>query len=101
MYYVVFATDRTGREAARAAIRPRHRAFLRDPRPHPVRVVLGGPTLASEGGAMNGTLLVVQAERIEDVQAFVHDDPYMHADLFESLVVRPWAWGLGAPAESP
>ena len=100
MFYVVFATDKADREAARMAIRPRHREFLRNPGAHPVRVVLGGPTLAREGGEMNGTLLVIEAARIEDVQAFVHDDPYMRADLFESLIVRPWAWGLGAPGSA-
>jgi hypothetical protein len=46
---------------------------------------------------MNGTLLVVEANSVEDVQAFLADDPYMQAGIFEQVVVRPWSWGLGNP----
>lgn len=96
MYFVVFGTDRAGAGEVRAQARPSHREYLRN-HPHPVKVLHGGPTLTADGSAMNGTLLVVEADSLEAVQAFVADDPYSRADLFERLEIRPWQWGLGAP----
>jgi uncharacterized protein YciI len=97
MYFVVFGTDRPGSGAVREAARPRHRVHLRSPGRHPVRVWLGGPTLAEGGGEMNGTFLVVEAESLEQVRAFVAADPYVQAGLFEALEIRPWSCGLGDP----
>jgi uncharacterized protein len=97
MYFVVFASDKPGHERVRAQIRSAHRQYLRNPGAHCVVIHFGGPTLTTDGQQMNGTLLVVEAQRIEDVVAFVDDDPYARAELFESVVVRPWEWGLGAP----
>nr|WP_238538090.1 YciI family protein [Paraburkholderia atlantica] len=56
-----------------------------------------GPTLAPQCDAMNGTLLVVEAERIDDVMEFVSIDPYMKAGLFDCVEIRPWDWSLGNP----
>jgi uncharacterized protein len=97
MLFVVFGTDRPGSAALREEARPLHRVHLRAPGRHPVRVVLGGPTLASAGGAMNGTLLVVEAETLEQVREFVADDPYVRGGLFQALEIRPWSCGLGDP----
>jgi uncharacterized protein YciI len=46
---------------------------------------------------MNGTMLVVEAESLNAVQAFLADDPYARAGLFESAIGRPWSRGLGQP----
>ncbi len=96
MYAVVFATDRPGMADLRVATRPAHRHYLRNPGPHPVTVRLGGPTL-DEAGAMNGTMLVVEAADLAAVRAFVADDPYVRAGLFATVEIRPWDWGLGRP----
>lgn len=91
--YAVHAVDRAGLADARAAARDAHRHFLRAPHASGVRVVLGGPLL-NEAGAMNGTLLVVQAGSIDAVRRFVADDPYTAQDLFASVDVREWRCGL-------
>jgi uncharacterized protein YciI len=95
MHFAVFATDRAGMGEVRARERPRHRLYLRDPDPHRVRVLLGGPTLDAAGEAMNGTLLVVEAASLAEVEAFLADDPYAQAALFARVEVRPWHWTLG------
>ena len=47
---------------------------------------------------MNGSLLIVEAEDITAVEAFVADDPYCQAGLFETVVIRPpWFYGPGQP----
>ena len=98
MYFVAFANDKPGMEEVRAAVRPSHRRFLRQ-HGHPVKVLLGGPMLDEKSQKMNGTMLVIEADCIEQVEDFVKQDPYIEAGLFETLNVRPWAWGLGAPEE--
>jgi uncharacterized protein YciI len=64
---------------------------------HRVVVRLGGPTLDDAGAAMNGTLLVVEAASLAEVEAFIEDDPYVQAGLFASIQIRPWHWSLGNP----
>ncbi|HET6439231.1 MAG TPA: YciI family protein [Anaeromyxobacter sp.] len=100
MLFVVFGTDRPGQPQVRQAARAAHRTHLRQPGLHPVRVWLGGPTLTEGSSEMNGTMLVVEAERLEDVRAFLADDPYVRAGVFQALEVRAWHCGLGDPRRS-
>lgn len=99
MLYAVWATDRPGTLAERQRVREAHRARLRDPGDHPVRVVQAGVTLDETTGAMNGTLLVVQAETLASVRAFVDGDPYVAAGVYDTIDIRPWRCGLGPLSE--
>jgi uncharacterized protein YciI len=97
MYFAVIGRDKPGMADLRLRLRPAHRERLRDPGGHPVTVRLGGPLLDG-GGAMDGTLLVVEAESVEAVHAYLKDDPYCVNGLFAELAVRAWNWSLGQPA---
>ena len=99
MQYAVWATDREGMLQARQQVREEHRSRLRDPAPHPVTVLLAGPTLQPDGQAMSGTLLVVDADCIADVRAFIDDDPYVRDGVYGSVDIRPWRCGLGPLSE--
>lgn len=96
-YFAVFATDKPDMHEVRERVRPVHRSYLRAATQHGVFVRLGGPTLEPQCDAMNGTLLVIEAEGIDDVMAFVNSDPYMQAGLFDRVEIRPWDWSLGNP----
>jgi uncharacterized protein YciI len=100
MYYAVWATDRIGALPDRERVREAHRARLRDPGEHKVKVLLGGPTLGESAASMNGSLLVVEADDIEAVRRFVAEDPYQLAKVYATVEVRPWNWGLGRPEEA-
>ena len=100
MYYAVWATDSLGSLGAREQVRDAHRARLRDPGSHPVKVLHGGPTLGETDGTMNGSLLIIEAESIEAVRRFVAEDPYSLAQVYASVEIRPWQWGLGRPTAS-
>jgi len=95
MYFVVMNTDKPGALATREATRPTHRVYLRE---HGRRLKLhhAGPTLG-EDGKMNGTLLIVEADDIGEVRAFVRGDPYSKAGIFEKVDVRAWNWTTGVP----
>lgn len=95
MLYAVWASDAPSRGDERARVREAHRARLRAPAPHAVQVLQAGATLDAEAGTMNGTLLVVQAEDIAAVRAFVEGDPYVAAGVYASVEIRPWRCGLG------
>jgi uncharacterized protein YciI len=96
--FAVWATDRAGALPERLRVREAHRARLREPAPHAVKVLLAGP-LADDAG-MNGTLLVVQADTLEQVRAFVDGDPYVAAGVYDRIDIRPWTCGLGPLKES-
>ncbi len=94
-YFVVHALDKPGRAELREENRPAHRARLRNP-DDPVKVHVGGPLL-DEGGAMIGTMLVVEAGDKAVVEAFVSGDPYTQAGLYDTVHIHPYLWGLGQP----
>jgi uncharacterized protein len=97
-HFVVYALDKPGREAVRLERRAAHRARLRD-HDHPVSVQVGGPLLDA-GGRMIGSLLVVEAASQAAVEAFVAGDPYQLSDVYGSVRVHPFNWGLGNPADA-
>lgn len=101
--YAVWATDGDGKLAERERVRPAHRARLREPGEHPVKVVLAGPTLNPVASDMNGTLLVVEADDMDAVHRFVRTDPYVDAGVYRSYEIRPFVCGLGplAPTVAP
>lgn len=96
-FFAVFATDHPGSQALRQRLRPSHQAHLRATETHRVVVRFGGPTLDDAGTAMNGTLLVIEAGSLSEVEAFIQDDPYVQGGLFASIQIRPWHWSLGNP----
>jgi hypothetical protein len=98
MYYLVLATDAPDTAITREEIGPIHRAYLRNPGNHRVKVHLGGPTLTMQHEQTNGTLLIVEADEMSAVSEFIADDPYAQAGVFQSVEIRPWAWTLGQPA---
>jgi uncharacterized protein YciI len=99
MLYAVWASDAPGMGDERRRVREAHRARLRAPAPYAVQVLQAGATLDAEADAMNGTLLVVQADNIAAVRAFVEGDPYVAAGVYASVEIRPWRCGLGPLAE--
>jgi uncharacterized protein YciI len=98
-YFAVFATDKPDMREVRERVRPNHRTYLRSASQHGVFVRLGGPTLTPMCNAMNGTLLVVEADDIDAVMRFVGEDPYMKEGVFSQVEVRPWDWNLGNPEQ--
>lgn len=97
LFFAVFATDHPNSLALRQHLRPRHQDHLRATDTHRVIVRFGGPTLDETGSVMNGTLLVIEAGSLPEVEAFIQDDPYVQAGLFASIQIRPWRWSLGNP----
>ncbi|MCW5619841.1 MAG: YciI family protein [Burkholderiales bacterium] len=97
MYFIILGTDKPGQEQMRAALRDRHRQHLGTAEEHGITLHHGGPTQSDDGQRMNGMLLIVEAENLELVQAFVREDPYSRDGLFSWVEIRPWTWITGRP----
>ncbi len=97
-FFVVYAIDKQNMADVRNACRSEHRARLRldhaSVKPH-----VGGPMLDAAGD-MIGTMLIVAARSAADVEAYLAEDPYVLAGLYEDVAIHEYAWELGAPGAS-
>ncbi len=95
-YFVLIGRDRPGTGDLRQSLRPAHQAHFFAPQPD-CSGVAGGPLLDDSGQHMVGSLLVFEAVDRAAVDSFIAADPYNRADLFETVEIIPWRWGLGRP----
>ncbi len=91
--YVIVCIDKPNSLALRMATREAHLAYVKAS--DKVKFHIGGPFL-SENGAMNGSMLIVDADDRSNVDEFVKHDPYGMAGLFESVDVRAWKVTVGS-----
>jgi uncharacterized protein YciI len=96
MYFAIYALDRPGAADVRLATRDKHRAYLHG-KDLPVSLKLAGPLLDTDGKTMVGSLIIVEADKLETVEAFSEQDPYRLAGLVGSVTIRPWNWTTGNP----
>ena len=86
MYFAIICFDKPGAGELREKIRPVHNAYLKE---HAKRMHIGGPFESDEGGIV-GTLLIVNVEDRTAALAFIDNEPFHKAGVFESVVVRRW-----------
>ena len=97
MYFLIFATDKPGREQEHSDAIAEYRAWLDHHPEHPdVIVHHGGPTLADDGLIVNGTLNLIEAPSIEAAKAFAADSPIRKRDIYAEFHIRPWDWRTGS-----
>lgn len=94
MFFAVIARDHPDSTVLRAQTKARHSAHL--DAAEGLRMLQTGPLL-DETGAEVGSLLILAADAIEAVQAFMKTDPYAQAGLFAQVEIHPWAWRRGNP----
>ena len=86
MLYIVHCFDKPDHLQVRMDNRPAHVEYLKS---FGEKLHAAGPTLDS-GGNMNGSLVILDLETIEEAQSFAAGDPYAKAGLFESVTIQPW-----------
>ncbi len=96
MLYVITAIDRPGQPERRQGAREAHLAHLAE---KSSMIRSAGPFL-TESGDPCGSMLVIEAESLASAQAFMDQDPYGPAGVFESVTIRPWRLTLGAGLEA-
>lgn len=83
--FVVYCLDKPNSTEIRLANRDAHLAYSRA---NLDRIVIGGPMLSDDGAAMVGSMLVFNFETRAEVEAYLAEDPYTKAGLFESVTIR-------------
>ena len=83
--YVISWRDKPNSLEVRMGAREAHLAYVHGAG----KVKLGGPYL-DDAGQMCGSLIIIEADSLEDAQAFHAKDPYKLAGLFETSTITPW-----------
>ena len=96
MFFIIVNTDIEDGIELRAETRDVHLEYLRNHGKN-AKLVQAGPTPSEDGSRMTGSLLVVEAESIEDARSLADDDPYTKAGQISYADVRPWNWTVGNP----
>lgn len=91
MLYAVICTDMPDSAHIRADNREDHLAYLAE---LGRKVRAAGPFTTEDGEAMNGSLLILEAESREEASTMAGSDPYARAGLFATVEIRPWRWTI-------
>ena len=84
MKFVILGFDGPDGEAKRKIHRPAHLAKM-EPLDRAGRVVLAGPL------DKTGSLIVIEADSLEEAQRFAREDPYTVHGVFERVEVHPFS----------
>lgn len=87
MLFVIHALDNPGALDVRLAHYDAHKAFLADPSPYAVRIVMSGPLTADDGTTMIGSLFLVEASDRATVECFNRADPFHAAGIWERVTI--------------
>jgi len=96
MLYAILCADKPDSLQVRLDTRPTHLEYLNGLGD---ALKFAGPFLDGEGKP-NGSMVVVEAESIEQARKIAENDPYAKAGLFAAVDVRPWNWALKNPANA-
>jgi uncharacterized protein YciI len=87
MQFVMICEDKPDSLALRMANRDDHLEFIDT---HSEKIRLAGPMLSDDGEGMVGSLLIIDAESIDQVKEISANDPYAQAGLFAKVTIRPF-----------
>ena len=90
--YVLVCNDKSDSLELRLANREAHLAYARG---FADRLKVAGPLL-DEAGNMAGSLLILEADSLEEARGFNLGDPYQKAGLFASVQVTAFKASIGA-----
>ncbi len=85
MLFFIHHQDRKGALGIRQATREAHLAYVNE-----FKLLAAGPTLDEEDGQMDGSMIIVDVPDRAALDAFIANDPYTQANLFEKTTVKEW-----------
>jgi len=59
------------------------------------KVRIGGAMLSDDGDQPRGSLLIIEADSIDEVRAIAEADPYNKAGVFSEVEIHPWRQAAG------
>lgn len=96
MLFALLCTDKADHLQLRLDVRPQHLEYLASLGD---KLKFAGPFLSENEHKPNGSLVVIEAENMDEAQAVAAADPYALAGLFETVTIRPWNWVINNPSQ--
>lgn len=90
MPYVIITKDKPDSLALRLSTRDVHLAYLDS---HVAKLLAAGGLLNDDGTGGDGGLIIYDTEDRAVAKAFIDNDPFTKAGLFESVTIRRWRKG--------
>jgi len=87
MPYLIVTYDKPGHEHVRDRTRAAHFAFL-EANVH--KVIAGGGFLNEAATSIIGGMMIIDVDSRAEAQAFIEQDPFTHAELFERVEITRW-----------
>lgn len=87
MPYAILTTDKPGSAELRARVRNAHLAYLDA---HVDRLLAAGALISDDGTGGHGGILLVDTDERKEAEAFIANDPFTKAGLFEKVTVTRW-----------
>ena len=97
MYWTIHCLDKPNTSEVRQRVLGAHLAYVASASLH---VVLAGPLLGETGSSPSGSLLIVEADQISEVEAFAIGAPFAAAGLWDSIRIDAFAPTPHWPATS-
>ena len=98
MIFAILLMDRPGTADLRAKIRPEHRAYLAK---RSEQMAFAGPLTSEDGATTLGSLIVMDFPTRADVDAWLKDEPYTKAGVYEKPIINVfnnmWTQKVGFP----
>ena len=91
MPYVIQTVDKPDSFHIRTEHRDVHIAWLKD---NLDRLLAGGALLADDGGPGPGGLIILDTEDRAEAEAFIAEDPFTKAGLFQDVIITRWRKGF-------
>ena len=94
MLYAIISEDKRGSLDRRLQARPAHLARL-EALKSDARLILAGPHPAVDSpdpgaAGFTGSLVVAEFDSLEAARAWADADPYLAADVYERIIVKPF-----------
>ena len=94
MWYVINATDNANSLERRLSVRAQHLARLQELQ-NEGRLLLAGPYPGVDSddpgpAGFTGSLIVAEFDSLEDAQSWANTDPYIEAQVYASISVKPF-----------
>ena len=94
MWYMVVGEDHEDSLENRLAARDAHLARLKA-LANDGRLMVAGPLPATDSedpgtAGFTGSLLIVEFPSLEDARSWANDDPYVAADVYKNVTVKPF-----------
>jgi uncharacterized protein len=85
MIFTMLLMDRPGTADLRVQVRPEHRAYLAKMAD---RMAFAGPLTSEDGKIVLGSLIAIDFPSRADVDAWLKDEPYTKAGVYEKPIIH-------------